>query len=111
MESGFSFLKVGRWLKSLFEFGQAIKGEAKFTIQFGKTENQIYHAFRHTDALGLERTIVETAIKKHFPSIASKITEGKPLNSIIEIAGQRIQYSAFKLSDGTINIGRIHGVK
>ncbi|WP_286920663.1 hypothetical protein [Flavobacterium sp. UBA4197] len=50
------------------------------------------------------------AIKAHFPSVSSKLVEGKPLNSVIEVAGQKIQYSAFKLSDGTINIGKIHGL-
>ena len=81
------------------------------SVQFGKTESQIYHAFRHTDALGLDRSAVKSAIKTHFPSVSSNLVDGKSLNSIIEIGGQRIQYSAFKLSDGTINIGRIHGVK
>lgn len=85
-------------------------GEIRIAIQFGKTQNQIYHAFRHTDDLGIARTVVTTAIKAHFPSVVARLEVGKPLNSIIEIAGHRIQYSAFKLADGTINIGRIHGI-
>lgn len=89
----------------------ASKGEEPLVIQFGNNENQIYHTFRHTDALGLERSSIQLAIKEHFPSVISKLTNGKPLNSIIEVGGQRIQYTAFKLSNGTINIGRIHGLK
>jgi len=38
----------------------------RFSIQFGNNENQIYHAFRHTDALGLDRSLVKSAIEKHF---------------------------------------------
>lgn len=32
-------------------------------------------------------------------------------NQIINIDGQDIQYTAYKLADGTINVGRIHGVE
>ena len=28
-----------------------------------------------------------------------------------EVNGQKIQYTAYKLPNGTINVGRIHGVK
>lgn len=34
----------------------------------------------------------------------------KHLNQVIEVAGKKIQYTAFKLPDGRINVGRIHGV-
>ena len=50
-----------------------------------------------------------SAIKNHLPTTISKIQEGKPLNEVITVAGKEIQYTAFKLSDGTINVGRIHG--
>ena len=35
---------------------------------------------------------------------------GRPFNQIIRIGGRNIQYTAFKLSDGTFNIGRIHEI-
>jgi hypothetical protein len=91
--------------------GNAARASSKIAVQFGKTENQIYHAFRHTDALGLDRSLVQSTIQNHFKTVSSQVVAGKPFNQIIEIGGQRIQYSAFKLSDGTFNIGRIHGVK
>ena len=94
------------------ECGRGAKlANKKPVIQFGKTENQVYHTFRHTEALGLKRPVVQAAIEKHFPSVASKLEEGRPLNSIVKIGEHKIQYSAFRLTDGTINIGRIHGVK
>jgi RHS repeat-associated protein len=80
-------------------------------IQFGKGPNQVYHAFRHTDALGLDRSLVQSTIQTHFKGLSSQVVAGKPFNQIIEIGGQRIQYTAFKLSNGIFNIGRIHGVK
>lgn len=81
------------------------------TIQFGKVANQISHTFRHTDALGLNRPSVQSAVENHLRGVASQVVAGKPFNQIIEVGGQRIQYTAYKLSDGTINVGRIHGVK
>jgi len=79
-------------------------------VQFGQTENQIYHAFRHTEKLGLDRLIVRSAVEQDFKSVFTQVVEGESLNRIIEVGGIRIQYSAYKLKDGTFNIGRIHGV-
>lgn len=83
----------------------------KQKVIFGKVLNQINHAFRHTDALGLERKIVKDEIKKNLNQFSSKIIEGKPYNKIVMVKGKKIQYTAYKLKDGTINVGRIHGVK
>lgn len=61
-------------------------------------------------AMGLNRSAVQTAIEKNVGAMATELTPGTPLNVIIKVAGQKIQYTAYKLSDGVINIGRIHGV-
>lgn len=87
-----------------------VRQVGKNTLKFGQNSNQISHAFRHTDALGLSRSDVMDGISNHFPSVASSIPSGRPLNSIITVGSVQIQYSAFKLADGTINIGRIHGI-
>jgi hypothetical protein len=60
--------------------------------------------------MGLARAEVQATIEQHLQSVASQIPAGRPLNQIIEVAGQRIRYSAFRLPDGTINVGRIHGI-
>jgi len=78
-------------------------------VQFGNNANQVHHAFRHTDALGLDRSLVQSGVHSHLKTVASEIVPGKPLNQVIIINGQRIQYTAFRLPDGTINVGRIHG--
>ncbi|HKO53019.1 MAG TPA: choice-of-anchor A family protein [Polyangiaceae bacterium] len=82
----------------------------KLTIQFGKGANQVSHAFRHVDTVGLERAAVQSAVEKHLPTVVSQLQPGKPLNQIIEVAGQRLQYTAYLLKDGIINVGRIHPV-
>ena len=79
------------------------------TIQFGNDANQVHHVFRHIDKLKIDRNTVQSAIQNHLKIVAPKIPNGKPFNQIIEVADKRIQYTAFKLPDGTINIGRIHG--
>jgi hypothetical protein len=84
--------------------------QQQLTVTFGRNAEQIEHAFRHTDQLGLSRTEVQEAIRTHLSSVADKIPSGSPLNQVIEVGGRRIQYSAFRLTDGSINVGRIHGV-
>ena len=81
----------------------------KGIIQFGRDANQTHHVFRHIDKLKLDRNTVQSAIQNHLKIVEPKITDGVPFNQIIEVSGKRIQYTAFKLSDGTINVGRIHG--
>jgi hypothetical protein len=97
-----------KWLRGLF--GSGARGAENLAVTFGRNANQIEHAFRHTDKLGLSRTAVQDAIQKHLPSVADKIPSGAPLNAVIDVGGKRIQYSAFRLPDGSINVGRIHGV-
>lgn len=82
----------------------------RLTVTFGRDPNQVSHAFRHVDKMGLVRAEVQAAIERHLPTVVENIPKGRPLNQIIEVAGKRIQYSAFRLPDGSINIGRIHGV-
>lgn len=89
---------------------EAVRGAQQFTVTFGRNANQVEHAFRHTDKLGLSRTAVQEAIQKHLLTVADKIPSGLPLNQVIEVGGKQIQYSAFRLLDGSINVGRIHGV-
>ena len=79
-------------------------------VQFGQTANQVQHTFRHTDALGLNRSLVQSSVQKDLRQIISQVPAGRPLNRVIEVGGQRIQYTAFKREGGVVNIGRIHGV-
>jgi RHS repeat-associated protein len=89
---------------------QVAETGSKIVIQFGKTPNQISHAFRHTDELGLNRTLVQSTVINHFNTVSSQVVAGQPFNQIVQIGSHRIQYTAYKLSDGIFNIGRIHAI-
>jgi uncharacterized protein RhaS with RHS repeats len=92
-----------------------VKTETLVTsLQFGKTNNQINHAFRHTDQLGLNRANVQAAIQNHFSTHSknmAQLAEGKTVNNIVNIDGKAVQYSAHQIAENTFNIGRIHGIK
>lgn len=94
-----------------FKFPKLKVRNVKTKVQFGKTDNQIYHTFRHTDQLGISRDIIKTRIESHLQLVHKKIETSKPYNGIITIGKQKLQYTAYKLDNGIINIGRIHGVK
>jgi RHS repeat-associated protein len=104
-------LKSGTIAANTPKVQQIEKVIEKIKIKFGNNPNQIHHTFRHTAEMGLARSTVQKAIEDHLPTVISKIQDGKPLNEVIVVAGQKIQYTAFKLQDCTINVGRIHAAK
>jgi RHS repeat-associated protein len=82
--------------------GRAPKGR----IQFGKTENQASHAFRHIEKAGLDRAKVSRAIGKDIGRVARGLQHGLTKRSVT-VNGIKLHYHAYKLPDGTINVGRI----
>ncbi|MCB0206886.1 MAG: RHS repeat-associated core domain-containing protein, partial [Anaerolineae bacterium] len=75
-------------------------------IQFGKGQNQVDHAFRHIEKAGFSRANVRTAIQKDLTHSAGSIRDG--LNSrSVTVGGTRLDYHAYRLPDGTVNVGRI----
>ncbi|MDR1003800.1 MAG: hypothetical protein LBL97_02150 [Prevotellaceae bacterium] len=108
------------------EFGGALLGKAlswaikiigktagsvatKSAIQFGNKPNQVYHTFRHIDQMGLDRVAVSNAVKSDLNVISSSIKVGQTVNRTISVDGKTLQYTVYKLQDGTLNVGRIHG--
>ncbi|MBK9187381.1 MAG: hypothetical protein IPM33_00340 [Phycisphaerales bacterium] len=89
---------------------QALALATSTTIRFGNNANQVSHAFRHTDALGLSRADVSQAVRSDLLINTGSIVSGSPFNQTISINGVRVQYTAYRLPDGVINVGRIHGV-
>jgi RHS repeat-associated protein len=81
------------------------KGPA-LLIRFGKVENQVSHAFRYIDAAGFSREAVSTAITTDLAKIASSLPQGLHNGSVV-VNGTKLDYAAYKLADGTINVGRI----
>lgn len=90
--------------------GRSAGNASSVSIQFGGNENQLYHTFRHSDKMGLDRKIVEQAIRNDISSASSLIVPGKPFIQVITVDGQKLQYNAYMLPNGTINVGRINGV-
>jgi hypothetical protein len=39
------------------------------------------------------------------------IPQGQPVNRIVVVNGIMLQYTVYKLTDGTLNIGRIHDIR
>ncbi|MEQ8358203.1 MAG: RHS repeat-associated core domain-containing protein [Cytophagales bacterium] len=76
------------------------------TIQFGKDPNQVYHAFRHVKAAGLDPAVVKSAVTSDFFKY-SNLKSGVPYNFSINVQGKQVIYTAFKLDNGIVNIGRI----
>jgi RHS repeat-associated protein len=83
---------------------------ARLTVQFGRVANQVAHTFRHIDHLGLNRETVKAAVLQDLQGVASQLTPGKPLNQVIEVEGVKLQYTAYQLANGVVNVGRINEV-
>ena len=87
---------VAAWLAS---------GGAAASIRFGQTANQVYHAFRHVQEAGVEIQAAKDAITN---DILSKGTLPPGLTTgTVNVAGKLLTYNAYKLADGTINVGRV----
>jgi hypothetical protein len=88
------------------------KGDFKYNnssgeIKFGETANQKYHTFRHINKVGLNQVQVESNIRLDLSLNSTKIQYGQPFNQSIFVDGTRITYTAFRLQNGNINVGRI----
>ena len=94
-------------LKGLFSSASGYKT----VVQFGKGTNQVSHTFRHVEEMGLNANTVKSAILKNIPGISKNVTYGgKTIYTQIKVGGQDIIYSAHRLQNGTINVGRITGL-
>ncbi|MPT51088.1 RHS repeat-associated core domain-containing protein [Delftia sp.] len=78
----------------------------ELVIQFGKVENQISHTFRHVERAGFNRQLVQDAIREDILRTADSLIDGQYSGSVI-LNGAKLDYSAFKLPNGIINVGRI----
>lgn len=79
-------------------------------VVFGLNANQIYHSFRHTDALGLNRAEVVEAIRQDLRHrLPFPIPPPKNFLFIgnVTVRGRELQYRAHPVSEGVVNVGRI----
>jgi hypothetical protein len=74
-------------------------------IQFGKGANQVYHALRHLKEEGVNVQAAKDAILN---DIAGKGALPQGLTTgTVNVGGRALNYNAYKLADGTINVGSI----
>ncbi len=75
-------------------------------IRFGNNPNQDYHTFRHVEDAGISKDAAAEAIQKDLAGKAESLPQG--LNKgTVNVGGKTLDYNAYKLPDGTINVGRI----
>lgn len=109
--SGFKALNLNKNILSLFKNIFKNKQISKKTIVFGQNGNQAYHTFRHIDKINLSQDVVRRIIINDLKTKHSQTIPGKPFNQTVKIGNYNLQYTAYKLPNGKINIGRIHEVK
>ena len=59
----------------------------------------------------LSRNLVQKIVKRDLQKIASKIKPNEHINRVVTVQGKKLQYTAYKLSNGKISIGRINEIK
>ena len=86
--------------------GSLVKHASKAVI-FGATANQVYHTFRHVKDAGISIDAVKGAVINSIESKIGQMIMNQVYNFTIAVEDKNITYSAYKLANGIINIGRI----
>jgi hypothetical protein len=79
-------------------------------VVFGQNPNQTYHAFRYTDALGLDRaSVMETVLKDLEPDLPLQWPPvgNRPFIGTVSIEGVELIYHAYPVSEELVNVGSI----
>ena len=79
-------------------------------IEFGNNPNSQYHAFRHTDKMGIDRNIIRNKVLQDMSTL-DDIPSLTSVNRFIYVSGRRIQYTVYKRYQNgreIYNVGRIH---
>jgi hypothetical protein len=84
-------------------------GRGQQRILFGTNQQATGHAFRHIDALALDRTrVMQAIVDDLLPRLPLAMpTNNLPFQGAVTVAGIRLKYHAFLLDDGAVNVGRI----
>jgi hypothetical protein len=81
-------------------------------VVFGQDANQVSHAFRHTDKLGLDRAEVMDAIMLDLrPYLPLPVPPPRDFVFLgkVTVHGIELLYRAYPLSEEFVNVGRITG--
>lgn len=86
----------------------------RVAVTFGANDNQVFHAFRHIDAVGLPRSAIRDAVMADLKFASRQIQPGQlyrgtvqVYRGTVQVGGREVTYNAFRLPDGSINIGRL----
>jgi len=85
---------------------QALRAGAAFAdvgIEFGANANQVSHAFRHIDAIGLSRDAITTAIRADVPALQV----GQGVTRTVTVNGIDLTYRAHRVNETLVNVGRV----
>jgi hypothetical protein len=86
------------------EEGAAATGAGQ--VKFGSNANQSYHTFRHLEEAGIDKQAAENAIRNDLAGKEASLPQGLTTGQV-NVEERVLQYNAYKLPDGTINVGRI----
>jgi RHS repeat-associated protein len=75
-------------------------------VKFGNNANQSYHTFRHVEEAGIDKQAAESAIRNDLAGKGASLPQGLTKGQV-SVQGKVLQYNAYKLPDGIINVGRI----
>ena len=75
-------------------------------VRFGNNPDQERHAFRHVEEAGIDKTAAEDAIRNDLAGKERALPQGLTKGQVT-VAGKTLEYHAYKMPDGTINVGRI----
>lgn len=79
-------------------------------VCFGGNSAQEAHAFRHCDAVGLNRRSVRVAITAYL-AVHKAVLSAGPNRCRVRVDGQRVEFIAYKFVNGAINVGRITPIR
>ncbi len=70
-----------------------------------ETEVTFGHGSRHLEGTGLSQEEVEAAIEGQIQEVADDIPAGKVIKGTVVVGGKTVEYHAYKVSEGRINVG------
>lgn len=81
---------------------------SELSITFGQDGNQLSHVDRHLIKFGADVDAVKAAVVQDLRAISAKILPNRGWEGYVNVGGEVYKYGAFRLPNGTINVGKIH---
>lgn len=88
----------------------AIVSVRGLVVTFGRNPNQVSHTFRHIKEIGMNTASASRVISADLAKAAKSVAAGTSVTRTVVIGSIRVEYRAYKFSDGTMNVGSIFAV-